>query len=370
MKEIIYTILLFGFAQGVIFNLYSLLTSNYRTKSYLYINLWVFFLSLNNIQAWLNERNYLFNNKYFDHLHSPWYIFLAPMFYLFLTRYLQYQRNKWIVIIPLLFFVSSIIVKSVFLLPYKPTDLIGLASLHHQYNSIEEPIGFVITISIFIYSYIIYRKVDKTYLIRSYESLEWIHYFFIFSVVGLLIWFLGVFHKMLYNNNFTDVYYGILRLVTSFILYWIAYKSTLQQRLFDERTAIRKKQKTNLAPNIDSTTLTDEFKEIDNSIICQQLFTDPLLSIETLAEKLDLSVSKLSKLIKTNTGQNFSEYINKFRVEKAKELLLHPEFTNYTILSIGLESGFNSKSVFYSVFKKQTQQTPVEWKETQTENLS
>lgn len=369
-KEIIYTLLLLGFLQGIIFNVYSLFTSSYRTKSYLYINLWVFFLSLNNVQAWLNEKNFLFNNKYIDHLHSPWYIFLAPMFFLFLTRYLQYRRNKWIVIIPILFFVSSSVVKSVFLLPYISTDLVGLSRLHHQYNSLEEPLGFAITISIFIYSYFIYRKVDKNYLIRSYESLEWIRYFFIFSMIGLLIWFLGVFHKMLYNNNFTDVYYGILRLVTSFILYWIAYKSTLQQRLFDERNAIRKTQK--ISNNIDKVdlTTTDEFKIIEKEILHYQLYTDPLLSVESLSEKLSISSTKLSKLIKQNSGSNFSEYINALRVEKAKELLIHPEFSNYTILSVGLESGFNSKSVFYSVFKKQTNLTPVEWINNHIKNQS
>ncbi len=50
------------------------------------------------------------------------------------------------------------------------------------------------------------------------------------------------------------------------------------------------------------------------------------------------------------------------RVEQAKTLLLDPEYENYTITSIGLESGFNSKSTFYTVFKKYSGSTPVEFK--------
>jgi AraC-like DNA-binding protein len=51
------------------------------------------------------------------------------------------------------------------------------------------------------------------------------------------------------------------------------------------------------------------------------------------------------------------------RVNQAKSLLLDADYSNYTITSIGLESGFNSKSTFYTVFKKHSGCTPVQFKE-------
>ena len=46
----------------------------------------------------------------------------------------------------------------------------------------------------------------------------------------------------------------------------------------------------------------------------------------------------------------------------AKKMLENEEFDNYTVVAIGLESGFNSKTSFYQAFKKHTRQTPSEYK--------
>ena len=59
---------------------------------------------------------------------------------------------------------------------------------------------------------------------------------------------------------------------------------------------------------------------------------------------------------------SFPDYLNSFRIEEAKSYLKNPEFSKYTIVSIGLEAGFNSKSSFYSVFKKTTGETPAAFK--------
>ncbi|MEL6193742.1 MAG: helix-turn-helix domain-containing protein, partial [Bacteroidota bacterium] len=62
--------------------------------------------------------------------------------------------------------------------------------------------------------------------------------------------------------------------------------------------------------------------------------------------------------------QNFSDYVNAYRVEEVIRLLNHPDFASYSFLALGLEAGFNSKSTFFSVFKKMTGKTPSEYKKT------
>ena len=59
---------------------------------------------------------------------------------------------------------------------------------------------------------------------------------------------------------------------------------------------------------------------------------------------------------------NFNNYINSFRVEYAKELLVTNKFSNLSIEGIGIEAGFHSKSTFYAAFKKIENTTPAQYR--------
>jgi AraC-like DNA-binding protein len=61
--------------------------------------------------------------------------------------------------------------------------------------------------------------------------------------------------------------------------------------------------------------------------------------------------------------KNFYDLVNGYRVEEAKRLLLDPKSFNYTILSVGFEAGFNSKTTFNTVFKKFTGLSPTEFRD-------
>jgi len=63
-----------------------------------------------------------------------------------------------------------------------------------------------------------------------------------------------------------------------------------------------------------------------------------------------------------------SIFFNQYRVEAAKELLLKPDLEHYSITSIGYQAGFNSKSTFYTAFKKFTNTTPGKFRKTLTTN--
>jgi AraC-like DNA-binding protein len=90
-------------------------------------------------------------------------------------------------------------------------------------------------------------------------------------------------------------------------------------------------------------------------------YLNPKISLQEVSTVLDINPNHLSQAINEKTGLNFKDYINSFRVEEAKLLLSSPEFQKLTIEAIAEKAGFNSKSPFYSAFKKHAGMTPKEF---------
>jgi len=95
-----------------------------------------------------------------------------------------------------------------------------------------------------------------------------------------------------------------------------------------------------------------------------KIYRDSSLGLDSISKMLKISSNYLSQMVNKLSGSNFSDYVNNFRTEDAMSKLQDPKFANYTVLAIGLESGFNSKSTFYSAFKKYTGISPKEYRET------
>jgi AraC-like DNA-binding protein len=99
----------------------------------------------------------------------------------------------------------------------------------------------------------------------------------------------------------------------------------------------------------------------------QQPWLDPDLTLEQLASQLRLRPKLLSQAINEGLGRNFFEFINTYRIDEAKRLLTNPADKKITVLEVLYQVGFNSKSSFNTVFKKQTGMTPSEFKKKMAE---
>lgn len=83
------------------------------------------------------------------------------------------------------------------------------------------------------------------------------------------------------------------------------------------------------------------------------------LSIEKVADEINISRKYLSSLFKKNINQSFSNYINTLRIEEAKKLL---KYTDRTLFDIGVSVGYEDGSYFSKVFKKITGLSPKEYR--------
>lgn len=103
---------------------------------------------------------------------------------------------------------------------------------------------------------------------------------------------------------------------------------------------------------------------LDQLMVEEQPYLDPDLTLRSLAEMLGIQANQLSQLLNEGFNQNFSEYINTYRLETFKTKAADPSQQHLTILALAYDSGFNSKTVFNTFFKKMMGKTPsAYWKE-------
>jgi len=99
-------------------------------------------------------------------------------------------------------------------------------------------------------------------------------------------------------------------------------------------------------------------KIITDHLVQSKAYQQPDLTIKKLAQQILLPTRHVSQVINEKTSGNFTEFINQYRIEAAKELLIAPDTAELPTITIGRKVGFKSKSTFYAVFKKYTQQSP------------
>ena len=103
------------------------------------------------------------------------------------------------------------------------------------------------------------------------------------------------------------------------------------------------------------------FERLKRSLKEEQLYLDPKLKLKKVADQLSTNTKYLSQVVNHQTNMNFQTYVNTYRVEDAKKMILSGDFDNLTFYGIALQCGFKNKSTFYKVFKEITGYTPKEY---------
>ncbi len=118
-------------------------------------------------------------------------------------------------------------------------------------------------------------------------------------------------------------------------------------------TILQEKYKNSQIKHLDLDHLNPKLSELMTE---KRLYEDPELTLHVCAKKVDLTAHQLSEHLNANFGKTFKQWINQYRVEAAKALLLTQP--HLTVLGIGLRVGFNSSTTFHTVFKASTGNSP------------
>lgn len=106
-------------------------------------------------------------------------------------------------------------------------------------------------------------------------------------------------------------------------------------------------------------------KKLVDYIDVEKPYLNPELSLQELADKIDVKRHYLSSVINQKHNKNFYEFINEYRIEEVKGMLIDPENKHFKLMSIAYDSGFNSKASFNRIFKQMTNMTPSQFISTQ-----
>ncbi|MFA6057578.1 MAG: helix-turn-helix domain-containing protein [Taibaiella sp.] len=108
------------------------------------------------------------------------------------------------------------------------------------------------------------------------------------------------------------------------------------------------------------------FQLLEKQMLEKQLYKNPNLVLGDLAKEINTGSHQLSQILNDNIGKSFTTYINEYRIEEACNLMLTD--SRLSLEGIGFEVGFNSKSTFFSTFKKFKNTTPAAFQKQQLNN--
>jgi AraC-like DNA-binding protein len=225
------------------------------------------------------------------------------------------------------------------------------------------------------------RSIKQLFSETSRIDLRWAR-FLVNGYVIIVGAFLIIFPLML---RFPDYFSSLLLLnmaVATPYIYMAAYKGFLQPTIWQVQPGVNKETveveiseveelKAEAAdgngklskPKLADNKIGEIVRKVTDVMETDKLYQEPELTLQQLANKLQYPYYQVSQAINDGMNKNFYDLVNNYRIEEAKRLLLDPKNLNYTVLSVGFEAGFNSKTTFNTVFKKFTGLTPTEYRD-------
>jgi AraC-like DNA-binding protein len=365
--DLISTITLFGIAQGLFLGviLLRMKRGNRRAKRLLAVLLFVISVSVF-IYAVVQPTNL----KYY----LPWLIgWSLPLIFLYGPLYRFYvlalidpafrlRPRHLLHLIPAA-------ACTAFLLPFylqEPSSKIAFLVSDPTFDLLHNP--FTSTWLLAVVHVIVYIVVSKKPLYRYGRSIKrifsnidrinfrWLRIFIPFFSLGWYLILIATVIEAVFIRRFVISNYIPVMVTACFFLF--GYIGMLQH---DSPPALPAEERKN--PKYVKSTLDEKdskriLASLHEYMTQKRPFLDPELTLPDLADRMGVNRNDLSQAINENTGSNFYDLVNGYRIEETKRLLTDPEKKNLTFLALALEAGFNSKATFNTAFRKHAGMTP------------
>lgn len=365
-------IIISGVIQGFLFTAVVLSSKKYRAKSTLFLALLIFTYSLGNLQYMLPDIGAMPMLEMYKYVYLPLATIIPVLIYLYVVKFLFPERRikgKLWLYLP---FLISMVVTIVYRLLFTVSN--NHEALFPSYGRFVRAVEiFSVLFSLALVSMAIKKvhsseKDQKQIRVSEIRTdLTWLKITLFVIWIFTIVWAYLTYLNMFVAGSSPNFYW--LWIAIAVTIYWLGHVGIYKYGILVERQNIKDHlEKTSLyqkpTKNQESTANgnSKHLGKLIHLLERDKAYLNPNLTLEIVAEHLQLSPSYVSRIIHEQMHTSFAEYVNSFRIKEVKNYLKNPEFSKYTITSIGLEAGFNSKSSFYDVFKKSTGKTPMAYK--------
>lgn len=206
------------------------------------------------------------------------------------------------------------------------------------------------------------------------KDLNWIKYLIIGCLVAMSIDVTVFGYQWIFGEFETDFEMGYLTIFPLILMIiYLGYHGLTQSRILlpafilnetvieDTTQEILTKSTHHLSNATDAEIETLKNK-LQTILTTEKPYLDEELTLGNLAALIPTTDKKLSALLNHHLKVSFYDLINQYRVEEVKIKMGDPKFNHYTLLAIGFDCGFKSKTSFNRIFKKETGVSPSKYK--------
>lgn len=99
-------------------------------------------------------------------------------------------------------------------------------------------------------------------------------------------------------------------------------------------------------------------QKIESIIKSKSLYLRPKLCLDDLSIETGIPIKYVKEVLSEKLNSTFFEFISKYKIRRAKRLLIKIDDDHFSISNIAIESGFNTDESFVALFKKYTNMSP------------
>ena len=359
-------ILFFCILQGIIFS-GLLLVRAYRKRSVsdLWLGVLLLIMCSSLVVHFIGFANVYDNNQWLTYFPFELIFALAPTIYLYVQTLTNSKRElrlkDFLFFVPSLFFwLYSFIL---FSQDMEFKEWFG----NNLENQIDLTIKVILFIwnAVFLFASIQYYREYRSWLNENYSDTEiikfnWLRNFlYIFAIIFLLE---SIFDAISFFYLFTYIQAYFLRLVIAVATYYLAVAGYLRSETIDLNFSpkeIEPLETETLQEQRDQTEKLESTKDkLKRFMDSEKPYLDSQLTLKELSKQLGTNTTILSHTINKGFSKNFNDFVNEYRVEEIKKILLADSNSEKTFLGVALANGFNSKATFNRAFKKFTGTSP------------